>query len=1084
MIWYKLKERAMISRIENPQVTRSDKTLTPRAGERGAALATALMLLAVMGTIAMTVLAVVHTESRIAGSDLKRTQTYYAAAAGIEKMTSDFSSLFVRTSRPTSAQLYTIANSPPPELTSEGFTFTTPPQTIALDDATLTAMRATQNITNGAYPRVTMPSGPFAGLTGSVAPYILTSTATSTLDGTQVSLTRTMNNYLIPIFQFGMFSNEDIELHPGPAFSFNGRVHANGNIYVNGNVTFLAKVTTANEFVTDVLRNGSTRSGATVSMTVGSINVPITMGSMVTGPNIVGATSGQRGYFPGSPNGTINSSWNSKSIAAATSGVSNQFGGQLQTRTTGASLLLLPLQLDGNPTREIIKRRMPNDNLTLSNSRYHSTASIRILIDDETPSTTDATGIPAGQGLALSTFDPSPLPTGTLSSSPTANGGGRALWRVNDSNTSFSNSYNETTASFVQQQQNGTAVQADSVRGVRAPVIKNITGATNTNPISITCTSHGFTTGDLVVVSGVGGNTNANGEYAITVVNSNTFTLTGRTGNGTYSASTGTVYALTKSANGSVIPRGAGLTGRILIQIVDSNGTTYDVTRQILSMGVTEGEPNGIVMLQRPLWAAFTQGSRDAASSGGTNHLAYLQNSSYLAADGEILIDSTHPGLNSTYGYLTTISDDGSGQPQRADAPPTNAMSTLMSGTPGANWASWNAIVPINVYNVREGHINTGLTQNAIYERGITSVIEVNMRNLARWMDGTFDQNLLAGTNAVSANIAKPDGYTVYVSDRRGDKVKSMVDSSGATINSTNGMVDNEDVYGPNGALDAGEDVQAKGTLIKDTTEMTDPASWDSSPSFGTDRTKRAIAVAAWSNPTNYFRRSVRLFNGENLQVLGTTGKLSTTLGISVASENLCYIWGNYNTTGINLAPPNGTAALNDSAATYHYNGNQVPASIVSDAFFPLSKTWFDSESAMYPDSITTRPADNALPGVTSETAVRAAIIAGNNLSALSGTPDAGNSNDSRLSGGVHNFPRFLEDWLSSSRRWNYVGSLIPLYHSTQAVGPWWYVTPYSIYYAPIRDWAFDSTFTDPNRLPPGTPQFQYIEPTAFRQVL
>ncbi len=75
-------------------------------------------------------------------------------------------------------------------------------------------------------------------MSASVAPYILNSTARFRLDGTEVALTRQMNNYLIPIFQFGMFSNDDIELHPGAPFSFNGRVHANGNIYVNGIVTF------------------------------------------------------------------------------------------------------------------------------------------------------------------------------------------------------------------------------------------------------------------------------------------------------------------------------------------------------------------------------------------------------------------------------------------------------------------------------------------------------------------------------------------------------------------------------------------------------------------------------------------------------------------------------------------------------------------------------------------------------------------------------------------------------------------------------------------------------------------------------
>jgi hypothetical protein len=208
---------------------------------------------------------------------------------------------------------------------------------------------------------------------------------------------------------------------------------------------------------------------------------------------------------------------------------------------------------------------------------------------------------------------------------------------------------------------------------------------------------------------------------------------------------------------------------------------------------------------------------------------------------------------------------------------------------------------------------------------------------------------------------------------------------------------------------------------------------------------------------------------------------LSNTKGITVSSENIVYVWGNYNTTGIN-GQPSGGSTLNDSAQTYFYQGSQVPASIAVDALFPLSKTWFDGESAIYPDSLSKRIADLGLPGVSAETSVRAGVIAGNNLSALAGSPDAGNSSagESRLNGGIHNFPRFMENW--GGRRWNFVGSLIPLYHSTQAMGQ--YNANSTIYSPPVRNWAFDSTFQDPNRLPPGTPLFQYIEPTAFRQVL
>ncbi len=989
---------------------RSVKRESLKSDERGAALATAILMVALLSAIAMTSLAVVNTETRVASSDLDRTQAFYAAASGIEKMTSDFSALFSRTSRPSDDQLLDIA-ADPPELDDEGFTFN---QSILLDTATLATMRADQNITNGAYPSVAIPDGPFAGLTASVAPYDLETTATSAT--AQVHLKRKMNNYLIPLFQFGMFSNKDIELHPGPPFSFNGRVHANGNIYVNGDVTFLAKVTTANEFIYDVLRNGSTRSGADVSMTVGTINVTINKGSMTNGPNITGATSGQRGYFPDSPNGTINSSWNTTSVAAAASGTPNQFGGQLLTRSTGVAPLLLPLQLDGNPTREIAKRRMPNDSQTLSESRYHSKATVRILIDDAS-ATTDASRIAGAQngdgtnnvGVDLASWDPIPLPDKAAASE-----GGRALWRVPDAG---GTTYTDTSTTCVLQatanpspSPTPTPTQAMTVRGVKSATVSTTLYGTATK-----------------------------------------------------------------------IPSGAGITGRILIQIVDRDGTVRDVTKEILSMGMTVGEPNAIVHLQRPLWAAFTQGSRDRSSSTATNHLVNILNSTYWGADGEIKISLTRPTLNGS-GYLTDIEDDTSRI--RPMDPPTNALSTLLGSTAGSNWASWNAIVPINVYNPREGHLATSVTQNAVYDRGLTSVIELNMRNLARWLDGIYDQNLLAGTTAISDNIARPDGFIVYFSDRRGDKVRSMVDSSGANITSTNGMVDNEDIYGQNGTLDPGEDIQGTGALIKDTTEVPDPAALVTSPSYGTDRTKRAIAVSAWNNP-NLFRRSVRLFNGEDLLFTGASNKLSSTLGITVATENMAYIWGNYNTTGINTAPPVGESSVNDAAATYRYNGDQVPASIVCDAFFPLSKTWFDAISSLQPDSYTSRRADSSLPGVTSETSVRAGIIAGNNLSALSGDPDADNGNDSRLSGGMHNFPRFLEDWLSDGRRWNFVGSFVPLYHSTQALGPWWYVTAgVSIYGAPIRNWAFDTTFQRPDKLPPGTPAFQYISPTAFRQAL
>src|SRR5437660_514839 len=138
------KEPVMRTNI-NPAINR-------RHSERGAALATALIIMSLLAAVSMTVLAVVTHESRIAGSDLQRTQTFYAAAAGIEKMTGDFSALFAITSHPSAQQLSDIAAAYPTELTGEGFSFTkpdgTPNQSIVVDP-------------NAPSGTVTIPTGPF-----------------------------------------------------------------------------------------------------------------------------------------------------------------------------------------------------------------------------------------------------------------------------------------------------------------------------------------------------------------------------------------------------------------------------------------------------------------------------------------------------------------------------------------------------------------------------------------------------------------------------------------------------------------------------------------------------------------------------------------------------------------------------------------------------------------------------------------------------------------------------------------------------------------------------------------------------------
>ena len=976
-----------------------------KQSEKGAALAISIIVMMILAVVALTALSFSSTEARIAGSDLQRMHAFYAAAAGMEKMTSDFSDLFRRKLFPTGTDLTTIAAAHPPELRSEGFTFT---QTIAEDTVRLNELRSVQGLSNEFYPRVNIPDGAYAGLYASLIPYRMTSTAHQSYSGSEVRLEREFNNYLIPLFQFGMFSNEDIEVHPGPLMTFNGRVHTNKNLYALRNTRFLNRVTIAGELVRDATRGGELNSSSgndDIFFEVNgiSVNSPRGGGSVmagggeVGGPNLVGASAGTRGYFPGSPNGVVNPSWETESVKPPVAGVPNRFGGQVVTKTTGAAQLKLPLETDGNNPAELVKRALPSDSEILSTSRYHTKSQVRILIDDLNAGSVNVNvaGIPADKGVLLKNdatgFNPIPL------------GSGNALRRI-----SAAGAYLDP-QTIMQKDGSGTTNPAQVVRGIKS----------NSETIS-----------------------------------------------------------------GNVIPKGSGIEAKILIEIVRPNGTAIDVTREILSMGMTEGEPNAIVNLQRPMWAAFVQGSRDRAGTNNFNLLNLIRNYQTVA-DGEI----KEPALSdfaANRGYISmgisTSNEDG-GTTTREYEP-----------------TGYNTIVPINIYNVREGWVRHSLNERDIHQRGVMSIVQLNMRNMARWLDGVYDNNLLSGTNAVSSNIDDEEGYVIYVSDRRGDRVKAEYLSSGTSYASTNGIVDNEDIYGPNSILDSGEDVidfgwdlggiAKKGNLQKDTAELPDGGTLGITPASDASATDRLVrAQAVMQEKTPYFRRAVRLFDGETMSLTAAAGKLSPTKGITVSSENLVHIWGNYNSTGITGMPTNGSTLNNGG-----FTGAQVPASIVADAFSPLSKTWFDALPMLYPEGSSNprafagepfRAADENLPSTADSTTVRCGVIAGTTISALTQLPGK-DSYGLRRNGGIINYPRFLEMWNYYSggaitRSWNYSGSFVPLFRSTQAMAQWENDTSVT-YMPPRRNWSFDETFMTPQKLPPGTPFFQYVQATGFRQ--
>ncbi|MDQ3181786.1 MAG: hypothetical protein M3Q33_14880 [Acidobacteriota bacterium] len=175
---------------------------------------------------------------------------------------------------------------------------------------------------------------------------------------------------------------------------------------------------------------------------------------------------------------------------------------------------------------------------------------------------------------------------------------------------------------------------------------------------------------------------------------------------------------------------------------------------------------------------------------------------------------------------------------------------------------------------------------------------------------------------------------------------------------------------------------------------------------------------------------------------------------------------GNYNAVSItSVGTPTPSVNYRPQNTSDH-----IPASIAADAVTVLSNNWSDARSFRYPYTLGNR--------IASETFVRFAMLAGDAKSSLNGNPNQGGG-DPRLTGGVHNFKRFLENW--GGVRLNYVGSLINLYNAHNNNGA--FKCCGTVYSPPTRNWVFDSTFLDPNRLPPGTPFFQAIRLTGFQRV-
>ncbi len=191
------------------------------------------------------------------------------------------------------------------------------------------------------------------------------------------------------------------------------------------------------------------------------------------------------------------------------------------------------------------------------------------------------------------------------------------------------------------------------------------------------------------------------------------------------------------------------------------------------------------------------------------------------------------------------------------------------------------------------------------------------------------------------------------------------------------------------------------------------------------NREINSIYVADLRARTSTRMPAVRLVNGAVLPPSGLT----------VATPNPLYVWGHYNASGSSLGSTN--------------TANTRPAALIADAITILSENWKDTNSS---EGIASRKA--------TDTTVNAAFMAGI-------VETVGNN----YSGGLENFPRFLEDWTGRTNTYN--GSMVVMFPSQIATNRWQGTG--SVYNPPRRNWSFDVNFYNPDKLPPLCPSVRAV---------
>jgi Tfp pilus assembly protein PilX len=372
---------------------------------RGFTLIAALLILVLLSGVAAGLLYMVTNESKMGGNDLESNLAYYGAESGMEKLTSDLSSLYSTYMNPLNSEIQGLTSNPPTSAMVPNMTYNeTITYPLVTAGCTVTASNpctCPSGSTSSCVPASswnTISQGSNQGLYAEIIPMTLQVTATRP-SGAYANMTRGVEVALIPVFQFGVFCGYDCSYFAGPDFNFGGRVHTNSNLFLasGSELVFTDKVAAYKQIVMDRLENGFS---AMTSNYAGTVYLPTATGGCVlsfpptyppTGSNCTalpgaGTVPGDASWSGGYPSIAGSANANFPSISEGT------LNGFMVNSLTGATNMQLPFvqnSCTSNPPPctdpiSIIRKPQPGESATstLGSERLYNKAEIRILLAD------------------------------------------------------------------------------------------------------------------------------------------------------------------------------------------------------------------------------------------------------------------------------------------------------------------------------------------------------------------------------------------------------------------------------------------------------------------------------------------------------------------------------------------------------------------------------------------------------------------------------------------------------------------------------------------------------------------------------